>query len=60
MNASAMRKKAQTEGDMDMLIIALASAMTVAMLIATAVGIHQESQRARFEARRVRARGFRF
>lgn len=43
-----------------MLIIALASAMTVAMLIATAVGIHQESQRTRFEARRVRARGFRF
>lgn len=42
-----------------MLIIALASAMTVAMLIATAIGLHQESQREKLEHKRVRARGFR-
>ncbi|WP_281040017.1 hypothetical protein [Mesorhizobium sp. Z1-4] len=43
-----------------MLIIALASAMTVAMLIATAIGLHQESQREKLELKRVRARGFRY
>ncbi|GAB5507914.1 MAG: hypothetical protein Rhirs2KO_30770 [Rhizobiaceae bacterium] len=43
-----------------MMIIALASAMTVAMLIATAIGLHQESQREKLEEKRVRARGFRY
>ena len=44
-----------------MLIYMLATAMTVAMLIATAFGLHQEAQRVRvrtkrFEADRVRAK----
>ena len=34
-----------------MMIFMLAAAMTVAMLIATAFGIHQEAQRVRLEAR---------
>ncbi|MCT8998469.1 hypothetical protein [Chelativorans intermedius] len=34
-----------------MLIFTLAAAMTLAMLIATAFGIHQEAQRVRLEAR---------
>jgi hypothetical protein len=59
MNFSAMRKDAM-EGDTTMMIIALASAMTVAMLIATAIGLHQESQREKLEEKRVRARGFRY
>lgn len=59
MNFSAMRNDAM-EGDTTMMIIALASAMTVAMLIATAIGLHQESQREKLEEKRVRARGFRY
>lgn len=35
-----------------MMIIALAAAMTLAMLIATAVGLHQEAERARQVAAR--------
>ncbi|MCT8990935.1 hypothetical protein NYR54_11630 [Chelativorans sp. SCAU2101] len=34
-----------------MLIFTLAAAMTFAMLIATAFGLHQEAQRVRLEAR---------
>lgn len=34
-----------------MLIFTLAAAMTLAMLIATAFGLHQESQRVRLENR---------
>jgi len=34
-----------------MLIFTLAAAMTVAMLIATALGLHQEAQRVRLENR---------
>ncbi len=43
-----------------MMIIALAAAMTLAMLIATAFGIHQESQRVTLEERRSVARRNRF
>ena len=41
-----------------MLIFMLAAAMTVAMLIATAFGVHQEAQRVRFDDRRERLTGF--
>lgn len=34
-----------------MLIIVLAAAMTLAMLIATAFGLHQEAERARVKSR---------
>jgi hypothetical protein len=37
-----------------MLIIMLAAAMTIAMLIATAFGVHQEAQRVRFDDRKDR------
>jgi hypothetical protein len=45
---------------MTMMIIALAAAMTLAMLIATAVGLHQESQRVTLERKRIHARRHRF
>jgi len=48
------------EGDETMMIIALAAAMTLAMLIATAVGLHQESQRLTLERRRIHAERNRF
>ena len=41
-----------------MLIYVLAVAMTFAMLIATFVALHQEADRARFQEKTVRARGF--
>ena len=41
-----------------MLIYVLAVAMTVAMLIATFVGLHQETERMRLQERTVRAKGF--
>jgi hypothetical protein len=42
-----------------MMIFALAIAMTAAMLIATAFGLHQESQRLTHDPRRVDRFGFR-
>ncbi|MCO6050677.1 hypothetical protein NGM99_12885 [Mesorhizobium sp. RP14(2022)] len=41
-----------------MLIYLLAAAMTIAMLIATAFGLHQEAQKVRIEARRNRVNPF--
>ena len=41
-----------------MMIYMLAAAMTVAMLIATAFSIHQESQRIRQEIKPNKSRGF--
>lgn len=43
-----------------MMIIALAAAMTLAMLIATAVGLHEESQRVTLERKQIDARRNRF
>ncbi len=43
-----------------MMIVALAAAMTLAMLIATAVGLHQESQRVELRRRSVHAQRNRF
>ena len=36
-----------------MLIYMLAAAMTIAMLIATAFGMHQEAQRRKYEPKRI-------
>ncbi len=41
-----------------MMIYMLAAAMTVAMLIATAFGIHQESERMRLQEQKARSNGF--
>ena len=41
-----------------MMIYMLAAAMTVAMLIATAFALHQESQRVRLKEKRGHLRGF--
>lgn len=41
-----------------MLIIMLAAAMTIAMLIATLFGLHQEAQRVRFDSRAGRSGHF--
>ena len=41
-----------------MMIYMLAAAMTIAMLIATAFGLHQESERMRFQDKRIKGRGF--
>jgi len=41
-----------------MLIYVLAVAMTFAMLIATFVALHQETDRMRLQERAIRARGF--
>ena len=41
-----------------MMILVLATAMTVAMLIATAFGLHQEAERVRVRERSHRAVGF--
>lgn len=41
-----------------MMITVLAAAMTVLMLIATLVGIHQEAERVRLKDRDDRSRGF--
>lgn len=41
-----------------MMIYMLATAMTVAMLIATLFGMHQETEKARLQEKKVRARGF--
>ncbi len=41
-----------------MLIYMLAAAMTIAMLIATVFGLHQEAERLRFEEKAVKAKGF--
>jgi hypothetical protein len=41
-----------------MMIFMLAAAMTIAMLIATAFGVHQEAQRVRFDDRKDRYSGF--
>jgi hypothetical protein len=43
-----------------MLIIMFAAAMTLAMLIATVFGLHQEAQRARVEIRKNRPNKFIF
>ncbi|CAG1003759.1 hypothetical protein RHIZO_03038 [Rhizobiaceae bacterium] len=41
-----------------MLIFMLAAAMTLAMLIATAFGVHQEAQKVRFDDRKDRISRF--
>jgi hypothetical protein len=41
-----------------MIIYMLAAAMTVAMLIATVFGLHQETERVKLRARATRTRGF--
>ena len=41
-----------------MMILVLAAAMTIAMLIATAFGIHQEAERVRVRERASRTTGF--
>ncbi|RFC67318.1 MULTISPECIES: hypothetical protein [Mesorhizobium] len=41
-----------------MMITILAAAMTILMLIATAVGVHQEAERVRLKDRSDRSRGF--
>jgi len=41
-----------------MMIYMLATAMTVAMLIATAFGLHQETERLRLKQKRSTLRGF--
>jgi hypothetical protein len=41
-----------------MLIIMLAAAMTIVMLIATFLGLHQEAERVRFDDRDRRSVGF--
>ena len=41
-----------------MMIYILAAAMTIAMLIATAFGLHQESERMRLQEKRIKVRGF--
>ena len=41
-----------------MMITILAAAMTILMLIATAVGVHQETERVRLKDRSDRSRGF--
>ena len=41
-----------------MMIYMLAIAMTLAMLIATAFGLHQEAERMRFQEKRIKFRGF--
>jgi hypothetical protein len=41
-----------------MMIFMLAAAMTVAMLIATAFALHQETERQRLQERRVKISGF--
>ena len=41
-----------------MMIYMLAAAMTVAMLIATAFGLHQESERMRLNHKKAALRGF--
>lgn len=41
-----------------MMITILAAAMTILMLIATAVGVHQEAERVRLKDRNDRSRGF--
>ena len=41
-----------------MMIYMLAAAMTVAMLIATAFALHQESERMRLKEKKVHLRGF--
>lgn len=41
-----------------MIIVMLAAAMTVAMLIATIFGLHQETERVRLELRNRKSRGF--
>jgi hypothetical protein len=50
----------EKEGDTMMIVVALAAAMTLAMLIATAVALHQETQRDELERKRVRAERNRF
>ena len=41
-----------------MMIYMLAAAMTVAMLIATAFALHQESERMRLKEKKINLRGF--
>lgn len=41
-----------------MIIYMLATAMTVAMLIATAFGLHQEAERMRFQEKRISVKRF--
>lgn len=41
-----------------MLIYMLAAAMTIAMLIATLFGLHQEAERIRFKEKASHAKGF--
>lgn len=41
-----------------MMIYMLAAAMTVAMLIATLFGMHQETEKARLREKKIRTRGF--
>ncbi len=41
-----------------MMIYMLAMAMTIAMLIATVFGLHQEAERTKFQEKRIRFTGF--
>lgn len=41
-----------------MIIYMLAAGMTIAMLIATAFGLHQETQRLRYKEQKVRSKNF--
>ncbi len=41
-----------------MMIYMLAAVMTVTMLIATVIGLHQESGRMRLQEKRIKSRGF--
>ncbi|MGQ2907396.1 MAG: hypothetical protein ACT6QU_05495 [Aliihoeflea sp.] len=43
-----------------MIIIMLAATMTLAMLIATAFGLHQEAQRVRVESRQQKINRYRY
>lgn len=43
-----------------MIITMLAAAMTIAMLIATAFGLHQEAERVKVESKNKDVRGFGF
>lgn len=50
--------RVREEGEKAMIITLLAAAMTVAMLIATAFGLHQETQQLRYLKNRSKAKHF--
>jgi hypothetical protein len=56
---SALRR-CKVQESTSMLIIMLAAAMTVVMLVATFVGLHQEAQRQKFEPSRIDRFGHRY